>query len=96
MSPACFLIYPNHTISTSLVNCLTKALPFGHKISLILGHTITNVNQQSACAERKKDYMNIAAHIAVVMVTLGLIAASTVVAAGHNRRRALIPIKTEH
>ncbi|WP_461215892.1 hypothetical protein [Lacticaseibacillus sp. GG6-2] len=40
--------------------------------------------------------MNIAAHIAVVMVTLGLIAASTVVAAGHNRRRALIPIKTEH
>lgn len=39
--------------------------------------------------------MNAAAHIAVFTITLGLIAASTIVAAGHNRRRALIPIKTE-
>ncbi len=40
--------------------------------------------------------MNVVAHIAIVTITLGLIAASTVVAAGHNRRRALIPVKTTH
>lgn len=37
--------------------------------------------------------MSTLAHIAVITISLGLIAASTVMAAGHNRRRALVPVK---
>lgn len=40
--------------------------------------------------------MTTLAHITVITITLGLIAASTVMAAGHNRRRALIPAKINH
>lgn len=40
--------------------------------------------------------MHLIANIAIVTITLGLIAASTVVAAGHNRRRELIPVKIKH
>ncbi len=38
--------------------------------------------------------MHNAAHIAVFVITFGLIATSTIVAYGHNRRRALIPVKS--
>lgn len=37
--------------------------------------------------------MHNAANIAVIIITCGLIAASTAVAYGHNRRRALIPVR---
>jgi hypothetical protein len=40
--------------------------------------------------------MTTLAHVAVITITLGLIADSTVMAAGHNRRRALIPVKINH